>query len=91
MCCLVVQNFYLDPRRAIGRCNFSLPFVKTTGALSSKNGKPSKKIAIDCFTDFFCSPNELNGQIITDFLQGIGGMLKISAFALKNGKIDKAK
>ena len=83
------ENFYLDPRRAIGRCNFSLPFVKTTGALSSNNGKPSKKIAIDCFTDFFCSPNELNGQIITDFLQGIGGMLKISAFALKNGKIDK--
>jgi hypothetical protein len=83
------ENFYLDPRRAVNRCNFSLPFVKTTGALSSNNGKPSKKIATDCFIDFFCSPNELNGQIITDFLQGIGGDIKISAFALKKGRIDK--
>jgi hypothetical protein len=83
------ENFYLDPRRAIGRCNFSLPFVKTTGALSSNNGKPSKKIAIDCFTDFFCSPNELNGHVITDFLYGMGGNIKISAFALKKGRIDK--
>lgn len=83
------ENFYLDPRRAVGRCNFSLPFVKTTGALSSNNGKPSKKIAIDCFTDFFCSPNELNNHVITDFLYGMGGNIKISAFALKKGRIDK--
>jgi len=83
------NDFYLDSRRAVNRCNFSLPFVKTTGALSSNNGTPSKKIATGCFIDFFCSPNQLNGQIITDFLQGIGGDIKISAYALKNGRIDK--
>jgi hypothetical protein len=83
------DSFFLDPRRAVNRCNFSLPFVKTTGALSSNNGKPSKKIAINCFIDFFCTPNNLEGTFFTDFLQGIGGKFKIMAFSVKNGKIDK--
>jgi hypothetical protein len=83
------EDFYLDPRRAVNRCNFSLPFVKTTGALSSNNGTPSKQIATACFIDFFCNPNELNGNVITDFLQGIGGVFKISAYSLKKGRIDK--
>jgi hypothetical protein len=83
------ESFFLDPRRAVNKCNFSLPFVKTTGALSSNNGKPSKEIAIDSFTDFFCSPNELNGQILTDFLQGIGGNIKMSAYKSNSGRIDK--
>jgi hypothetical protein len=67
-----------------------LPFVKTTGALSSNNGKPSKQIATNCFIEFFDDPNQLNGQILTDFIQGIGGSFTIEAYKLtKNGRIDK--
>lgn len=83
------EDFFLDPRRSINKCNFLLPFVKTTGALSSNNGKPSKQIAINCFIDFFCHPNELNSQVFTDYIQGIGGSFKISAYKSNNGRIDK--
>jgi hypothetical protein len=82
--------FFLDSRRAVNRCNFSLPFVKTTGALSSNNGKPSKLIATNCFTDFFINPNDLNGSVLSDFLQGIGGSFTIEAYkSLPHGGIDK--
>jgi len=84
------ESFFLEPRRAINRCNFLLPFVKTTGALSSNNGKPSKLIATNCFIDFFVNPNDLNGQVFTDFIQGIGGNFIIEAYALTHsGRIDK--
>lgn len=83
------QSFYLDQRRAVNRCNFSLPFIKTVGALSSNNGKPSKQIATQCFTDFFLSPSKLNGQILTDYLQGIGGEVIITSYESKSGRIDR--
>jgi len=84
------ETFFLDNRRAVNRCNFLLPFVKTTGALSSNNGKPSKQIATNCFIDFFNNPNDLNNQILTDFIQGIGGSFTIEAYKLNaKGGIDK--
>jgi hypothetical protein len=84
------ESFLIDARRAVNRCNFLLPFVKTTGALSSNNGKPSKIIATNCFIDFFINPNELNGQVLTDFIQGIGGTFTIEAYkANANGGLDK--
>lgn len=84
------EEFFLDPRRAVNKCNFSLPFVKTAGALSSNNGKPSKQIATDSFIDFFVDPNELRSAIFTDFIQGISGSIIIEAYKLTDqGRIDK--
>jgi len=74
------KSFYLDTRRAVDRCNWSLPFVQTPGALSSNNGAPSKKIVTDCFRDFFSDPNKLNNNLLSDFLEGIGASFKITAY-----------
>ncbi len=73
-------SFFLEPRRAVNKCNFLLPFVKSTAALSSSFSKPSKQVATDAFIEFFCEPNNLNGQVFTDFIQGIGGQFVIDAY-----------
>ena len=83
------DSFFLEPMRAVNKCDFGLIFVVSPGAMSSANGVPSKKIATDCFINFFCDPGNLNGNKLTDFLQGIGGVLRISAYKLKGIKIDK--
>lgn len=73
-------NFYLEPGRAFNRCNWSLPFVTTTGALSSGNGLPSKNIAIECFDLAFNDLPALNNTLLTDYLQGVEAYIKITAF-----------
>jgi hypothetical protein len=74
------KNFFLDPLRAFNRCNWTMSFVRSTGALSSSYTSPSKKIARDCFDAVFNSPNELNGAILTDFLQGVQAYIKVTAY-----------
>ncbi len=73
-------SFFIEPGRAFNRCNWSLPFIKTTGALSSGNGVPSKNIAIDCFDLAFNHLSALNGTLLTDYLQGVEAYIKITAF-----------
>jgi hypothetical protein len=83
------DSFFLEPMRAVNTCDFELTFVVSPGAMSSANGNPSKKIATDCFINFFCQPGNLNGNKLSDFLQGIGGVFRISAYKLVGNKIDK--
>lgn len=74
-------NFYIDPIRAFNRCRWDLPFVRTPGAMSSNNGIPSKVIAKECFDLAFSDPSGLNGTLLTDYLQGVGSQLRLSAYA----------
>jgi hypothetical protein len=83
------DSFFLEPMRAVNKCDFELVFVVSPGAMSSANGSPSKKIATDCFINFFSNPQYLNGHKFTDFLQGMGGTFRISAYKLNGAKIDK--
>jgi len=84
------ESFYLDDVRSFDQCNWSLPFVKTTGALSSGNGPPSKKIAKECFDLAFNDPNVLNNNLLTDYLQGVGAKLNLIAYKkTKSGRKSK--
>jgi hypothetical protein len=74
------RSFFQDTRRSVEKCNWSLPFVKTIGALSSSNSNPSRKIATRCFIDFFKNPENLQNQLLTDYLSGIGATLKLTAW-----------
>lgn len=64
------------------KCIWKLPFVKSTGALSSTHGAPSKTIALECFDAVFNDPGLLNGHRLTDYLQGVGAQIKITAYQL---------
>jgi len=74
------EDFYRDPERQFDRCDWSLPFVRSTGALSSGFGAPSKSIAEDCFIAAFNDPIKLKGNKITDFLNGSGTEIMITAY-----------
>jgi hypothetical protein len=74
------KSFYLNPGRALNRCRWNLPFVRTPGALSSGNGVPSKIIAKECFDLAFNDPSELNGALLTDFLAGEKAYIKLTGF-----------
>lgn len=74
------ESFYLDSSRSFNRCNWSLPFVRTTGALSSGNGKPSKLIAKECFDVAFNDSSVLNGTLLSDYFQGVDAVIHITAY-----------
>ena len=73
-------SYFIDPLRAFQRCDWRLPFVRSTGALSSSNGAPSKLIAKESFDVVFNDPHYLNGVLVTDFLQGVNASIKITAY-----------
>ncbi len=66
--------------RGLHHCDWSLPFVQTTGAMSSTNGGISKKIADECFDLAINDRERLGGTILTDYLQGIGALIKLVAY-----------
>jgi hypothetical protein len=66
--------------RNIHRCDWSLPFVRSSGAMSSTGGVISKKIADECFDLAINNNNKLNGTILTDYLNGVGALIKVVAF-----------
>ncbi|MCU5429942.1 hypothetical protein OCA13_20895 [Bacillus cereus] len=71
--------FLEDPLRRFGRCDWRLSFIRSTGALSSSFQTPSKIIAKECFDVAFNDPASLNGNTITDFLQGVSSNIKVTA------------
>ncbi|MBV9864853.1 MAG: hypothetical protein JO316_05855 [Abitibacteriaceae bacterium] len=75
------KTFYQDSQRQFHRCRWDLPFVRTSGALSSGNGNPSKVIAKECFNLAFSDPASLQGALFTDYLQGVKAALKLTAYS----------
>lgn len=71
------KNFFQSQDRQFQRCKWDLPFVKSSGALSSSNGTPSKIIAQMCFDVAFNDPPTLDGETLTDYLQGVGARFRI--------------
>lgn len=74
------KSFLLNDGRRFNRCNWKLTFIQSRGALSSSNGSPSKTIAKECFDVFFNYPNELNGILLTDYLQGANAEIAIRSY-----------
>lgn len=74
------QSFFSDKVRQFNRSDWSLPYVISSGALSSTNGTISKQIAKDCFNAAFNDPKQLSGKIFTDFLNGQGSSFKVISY-----------
>jgi len=72
------QAFFVDAK--FDRCDWRLPFVREAGALSSRYGKPSKVMALECFDAALNDREVLGGHLLTDFLQGVGAVLRITAY-----------
>ena len=72
--------FFKSPNVAFDKCDWRLNFVASTGSLSSTNSKISKELAKECFNYAMNNPSVLNGNLLTDFLQGVGSKFKITAY-----------
>lgn len=84
------KNFLVSDDRNFHRCDWSLQFVTSSGALSSSNGIPSKIVAKESFDVFFSDPEELEGYLLTDYLQGLNAQFKLTAYpATSAGRISK--
>ncbi len=75
------KTFFQSPGLKFNSCRWDLPFVRTTGALSSGNGQPSKTVARECFDLAFNDTTALQGAILTDYLQGVKAAIRLTAFS----------
>lgn len=86
------DTFFTDKLRNTPTCDFELPWIISSGSLSSGGGVRSKDIARECFEDFFENPAKLNSQLFTNFLHNHGGQIEIYMFNKKsNGRVAEHK
>lgn len=84
------KSFLISEERNFNRCDWSLQFVTSSGALSSSNGIPSKIVAKESFDVFFSAPEELGNYLLTDYLQGLNAQFRITAYpATSAGRISR--
>jgi len=74
------KDFFINNDRLFDRCDWRLSFVRTHGALSSSNGKPSKIVAKESFDVSLNQPNIMSGTLLTDYLQGVESYFKVIAY-----------
>jgi len=84
------KTFLVSEDRHFNRCDWSLQFITSSGALSSSNGIPSKIVAKESFDVFFSAPDELGGYLLTDYLEGLNAQFKVTAYpATSAGRISR--
>lgn len=84
------KSFLIEDGRRFNKCNWKMSFVQSKGALSSSNGIPSKTVAKESFDLFFNFPADLNGGLLTDYLQGANAEIVIKSYpSTAAGRISK--